>query len=101
MRVCGTCKDELVMHYIDSHMFEPSIYPFDSLVLTLYWLCGYAPTRAIAAEWDVNNKLVHEHIGHCMDVLLSHFVPHHLSIYNTPSHYGTLQSGEHYYGAVD
>jgi hypothetical protein len=99
--IWGCIKQELIRHYVDSHRFNPSIYPFDSLLLTLYWLHGYPPVRAIAAEWDCQHMLIVEHIEHVMDVLVTNYVPHYLSIYNPPIHRGQLANGQYYYGAVD
>lgn len=99
--VWGYCKDTIINHYLEHHHFEPTVYPYDSLLLTLYWLRDYAPERAIAAEFDSNLSDVYRHIQHCMDALISHYVPHYLSVDNIPTQYGRLDNGQHYYGAVD
>lgn len=99
--VWGYCKDTIIEHYLEHHQFEPTIYPYNSLLLTLYWLRDYAPERAIAAEFASNQSDIHRHIQHCTDALLSHYVPHYLSINNTPTHRGCTDHNQYYYGAVD
>src|SRR5690348_7670161 len=61
-RLWWYCKDTIIEHYLDHHLFEPIIYPYNSLLLTLYWLRDYAPDRAIGAEWDVSHSVAQEHI---------------------------------------
>lgn len=99
--IWGYCKHTIIEHYLDHHQFEPTVYPYESLLLTLYWLRHYAPERAIAAEYSISKLAVRDHIRHCTDALLSHFVPHHLSINHTPTQRGRTDSGHYYYGAVD
>jgi hypothetical protein len=95
------CRDQLIEHYLDSHHFEPTIYPYESLLMTLYWLRDYPPDRALAAEYDTSQPVIREHRQHVIDALSTSFVNLYLSIQNAPTQRTRLQTGDYCYGAVD
>lgn len=94
-------KDAIVQHYLDNHHYEPAIYPYESVVATLYWLRRYPPERVLAAQFSTTEYTVRELIQHTLQVLLDIFVPHYLDIHNTPTSCNRVMTGQHCYGALD
>jgi hypothetical protein len=99
--IWGYIRDELIQHYLDRHHFEPPVYPYESIVLTLYWLRLYPPERAIAAELDISETTVRECIQHVMNSLSSHFISDYVDSDNAPTERTRVVGNQYCYGAVD
>jgi hypothetical protein len=99
--IWGYIRDPLIQHYLNKHLFQPSIYPYESIVVTLYWLRLYAPKQVIAAELDVSYTAIRECIQHVLDSLSSHFTPHYVSSDNAPNQRTRIVGDQYCYGAVD
>lgn len=99
--IWGYVRDELIQHYLDRHLFEPPIYPYESIVLTLYWLRQYPPNRALAVEFDISDHTARECIQHVMNALTSHFISHYVDSDSAPLHRARVAGNQYSYGAVD
>lgn len=95
------CRDDMVSHYLSEHTIEPVLYPYDSLILCLYWLRCYFSERALAAEYNVVQSTIHEHIAHTLASLLSCFVPNYIKPHDKPTSRDQLLDGRSYYAVVD
>ena len=74
--VWETVKASLIHHYQQHHMQrQPPLTPFESLLVTLYWLRVYPTSRCIGAELEVDTKTVRECIAHTLQSLFTTLVP--------------------------
>jgi hypothetical protein len=99
--IWGYIRDPLIQHYVDRHSYEPSIYPYESILLTLYWLRIYPPERVLAEEYDITQPTVRECIQHVMTTLSSHFIQHYLDSNLVPTQRTKIVGDQYCYGALD
>jgi hypothetical protein len=66
----------LAIHYEQHHSErKPPLMPFESLLVTLYWLRVYPTTRCMAAEFNVAQPNILEILNHTLDTLFCTIVP--------------------------
>ena len=74
--VWGTAKHTLIEHYSQHHtQRESPMSPFESLLVTLYWLRVYPSTRSIASEFGTDVKRIQEILDHTLHALFTTLVP--------------------------
>jgi hypothetical protein len=100
--ICHMIDIHMYNHYVSEHSLNPPMYPFDSLLLTLYWLRHYPSERALAAELNSAPKSIWELIHHTLTILYQVIVHEYINKWAKPTEYGEIElSRTRYYLIVD
>lgn len=69
-------RKPLADHYGVKHtQHGPPLFPYASLLLTLYWLRHYPSSRCLAAEFDTSYHTIDEVLQHTIAAMHKHIVP--------------------------
>jgi hypothetical protein len=84
VHVWSIVRHGLIAHYKQQHTKgKPPLLPFESLLVTLYWMRVYPSTACMAAEFDIPRTRLLEVLSHTLDALFITLVPAELD-HSTP-----------------